>query len=281
MRKTILIAMVVLVAAVALVAAAPGFEKLARLTVWNRTGSTIYVLLTTPKDDGSMHYYLTVKPGQTVFTVERKVYNVTYWSCGAKMSGIADVLTQLSLTFTDCAYLHRWTFTQKYAQSVDAAPFDGAAYPVWYVNGSLDLYYEYGQDAAGNPMLKNAAGVVVPFAATFTPKYPMLYTQSTVPQNVMNFGEPSMEKVHNTLRRWEWISDSVRCDTGPAMASDGSVWDVWGWCTVGRHWGQRSYRSPFWQGNYYDSYRLSYNTSSARSIHWQVRGVKAQYAHVY
>jgi hypothetical protein len=38
MKKTILLALIVLTTSVALLAAAPGYEKLARLSVWNRTG---------------------------------------------------------------------------------------------------------------------------------------------------------------------------------------------------------------------------------------------------
>jgi hypothetical protein len=130
MKKTLLVALVVLIASVALLAAAPGYEKLARLSVWNRTGDTIYIRLTTGKEDGSLFYYLTVKPGYHVFTVQRKIYDVKYWSCGSSMLGVADVLTNLSLTFTDCRYLHRWTYTLKY-------------YPVAHLEDGTPVYPRY------------------------------------------------------------------------------------------------------------------------------------------
>jgi len=303
MKKTILIAIVVLVASAMLLAAAPGFEKLAKLTVWNRTGETIYILLTTPKDDGALHYYLTVKPGVQVFTVERKVYNVTYWSCGAKMSGIADVLTQLSLTFTDCAYLHRWTYTLADPTGVNGGhgdqELDASGRPLWS-NGTT-LFSQVGTDAAGNPVLVDAAGVAHVFdAATDKKKFVVFYTQPA--PNVHNMGEPSIEKVHNTLYRWEWIAYSFKClDNGggagyPVVDSAGNVYyaNVWTLCSrvayvdpvtgiayKDGYWGTRSYRSPFWQGNYWDSYRFSYNVNSARSIHWQMRTSKmvSSYTH--
>jgi hypothetical protein len=111
MKKTILLIVLVLVASVALMAASSGFEALARLTVWNRTGKDVNIQLTTAKNDGNLHYYLTAKPGLTVFTVERKIYDATYWSCGASVDVKIDVLTALSLTFTDCTYLHNWRFS--------------------------------------------------------------------------------------------------------------------------------------------------------------------------
>ena len=224
MKKTLLIALVVLIASVALLAAAPGYEKLARLSVWNRTGDTIYIQLTTGKEDGNLFYYLTVKPGYHVFTVQRKIYDVKYWSCGSTMSGVADVLTNLSLTFTDCRYLHRWTFTLKYD-------------PVAYLEDG-------------------------------TPVYPRYY--APINPNIMNFGEPGMEKVHSTLRRWEWRAYSANCWGDPWYnAAEGKWYQDYGpWCTVGRYWGIRSYRAPNNTGNYWDSYRFSYNTMSTRSVHW-------------
>jgi len=269
MRKTILIAIVVLVAAAALVAAAPGFEKLARLTVWNRTGETINILLTTPKSDGGMHYYLTVKPGLTVYTVERKVYDITYWSCGGKMTGMADVLTQLSLTFTDCAKLHRWTWSLKYRQEVDAAGRN-----VWYNTAGGAFLFQTGVDAAGHPTLVDANGAVVPWVATVLPKYPLYYVVAPYP-NVNNLGEPSIEKIHNTLQRWEWIGDDVRCDTGSVTYDANAAYDVWGWCRVGYHWGTRNYRSPAKTGGIWNPWRLSYDSGTARGIRWYIRTSKS------
>ena len=224
MKKIILLALIVLTTSVALLAAAPGYEKLARLSVWNRTGDTIYLRLTTGKEDGSLFYYLTIKPGYQVFTVQRKIYDMKYWSCGSNMSGVADILTNLSLTFTDCRYLHRWTYTLKYD------PVD---------------YLEDG-----------------------TPVYPRYY--SPINPNIMNFGEPGMEKVHSALRRWEWRYLSTNCWGAPWYnAADGLWYQDWGGnCAAGRYWGIRSYRSPNNTGNYWDMYRFSYGDQSTRGIHW-------------
>jgi hypothetical protein len=261
MKKTLLIALVVLVASVALLAAAPGYEKLARLSVWNRTGETIFIQLTTGKEDGNLFYYLTVKPGFHVYTVQRKVYDVKYWSCGESMSGIVDVLTQLSLTFTDCRYLHRWTYRNKvWADSI----INGVSYQTW-ISGTTLYYYGASQ------WYTLEGGILVPSTEPATKARVENAFYINKNPNVMNFGEPGMEKVHTTLKRWEWITDSVACydnDTG-VYWQNGTPYINWTWCSTDQvRFGLRSYRSPFWQGNYWDSYRFSYNTNSARSLHW-------------
>lgn len=219
MKKTILLVLLVLVASVALIAAAPSFEKLARLTVWNRTGDTIYIQLTTDKDNGGLHYYLTIKPGVHVFTVERKIYDVKYWSCGASATGIADILTRLSLTFTDCRYLHRWT-----GGAQNAA---------------------YGTTGTAKPWL-------------------------------MNFGEPSEEKIHNPLKKYMWRLDSLRqCWT---LDADGELvagtQDAAGCTWVDVNYGDMTFRtktfqSPYPNGNYWFAWRFSTDTWTARQVHWQ------------
>lgn len=109
MKKTMLV-LLVLVVAVAMMAAAPAFTKLARLTVWNRTGKDVKILLTytgsTPSAD--LHYYLTVRSSDTpsVFTVERKTYAVKYWACDGSASGNLEMSSALKLTFTSCDYAY-------------------------------------------------------------------------------------------------------------------------------------------------------------------------------
>jgi len=306
MRKTILIATIIVVASAILMAAAPGFEVLAKLTVWNRTGSTIYLLLTTPKADGALHYYLTVKPGVAVFTVQRKVYDFTYWSCGQKMTGIADVLTQLSLTFTDCAYLHRWTYTNKYKQEKDTAGDLLWVDPTLCAAGSAGCtgayvaikdatsttgyrYFTLASDGSLTPVAGAAGEVPAANQAALLPKFTSYYT---VPQpNIHNSGEPSEEKVHAVLAHWEWRFPSIRCITGtflvggnPSTTLGGatspfSAYQNWGWCTQtdAEYFGIRTYRAPYWQGNYWDSWRVSYDANTARSLHWALRGQTGGY----
>lgn len=300
MRKTILIAIVVIVATAMLMAAAPGFEKLAKFTVWNRTGSTIYLLLTTPKADGALHYYLTVKPGVAVFTVERKVYDFTYWSCGQKMTGVADILTQLSLTFTDCAYLHRWTYSNKYKQEVDSAGnllyvdpalcFDATgllpggnctASSIVEADATSATGYRYftlSTDATLVPVA-GAAGEVPAGNVANVLLHPKFTDFQTLPQpNIHNSGEPSEEKVHAVLSRWEWRVPSIRCITGTFLVAN-VAYDRWGWCSQfdATYWGIRNYSAPYWQGNYWDSWRVSYDANTARSLHWQLRGQTGGY----
>lgn len=83
MKKMLFVLTLVMVAAMFLVAAAPSFQALARLTVINNTGDTAYLVLDGEFDDVPVHYYLTVPEDDTVtFTVERTEYDVLYSMCG-------------------------------------------------------------------------------------------------------------------------------------------------------------------------------------------------------
>jgi hypothetical protein len=82
MKKTLFVLTLVMVAAMFLVAAAPGFQALARLTVINNTGDTAYMVLDGEFDDVPVHYYLTIPEGTKTFTVERTEFDVQYSMCG-------------------------------------------------------------------------------------------------------------------------------------------------------------------------------------------------------
>jgi hypothetical protein len=82
MKKTLFVLTLVMVAAMFLVAAAPSFQALARLTVINNTGDTAYMVLDGEFDDVPVHYYLTIPEGTKTFTVERTEFDVKYSMCG-------------------------------------------------------------------------------------------------------------------------------------------------------------------------------------------------------
>jgi hypothetical protein len=285
MKKTILLVLLVIMVSVALVAAAPGFEKLARLTIWNRTGSTIYIKLTTPKENGNLHYYLTIKTGLHVYTVQRELYDITFWSCGNTTTGVVDIFTQLSLTFTNCAYIH---------------------------DTGIVNHWRY-----QNALVSNA----------------------NVGWQEHNMGEPSMEKVHNTVKVWGWSNEKTTgcvaaypaaakhvytsadildtCPTSVTLTDAAGVattyaviWknniktiayktDVYGNTVLDAnklpvpqldangnyiynvYWKHASYNAPTDTGGYWFPFRLSYSKNdanhwiTARQIHWFVRDSKS------
>lgn len=101
MNKKLLFALVfVLVASLLIISSiALARSGLAQLEVINKTDQPVSISLTA----GNTFYYLTVPPATTkLFTVERKVYERTTWSCGKVDGGAVDILTQLRLTFTNC-----------------------------------------------------------------------------------------------------------------------------------------------------------------------------------
>jgi hypothetical protein len=112
-KLSLLFTLLVLVAIVAM-AAAPAYATLARLTVTNNTGETVYIKLTynfkkdanhdeTPQD--SRHYYFTIKDGKTmVYTVDRHDYSAQVWACGKTKTAKIDILTNLFLNFPSCTY---------------------------------------------------------------------------------------------------------------------------------------------------------------------------------
>jgi len=109
---------VVVIASLALMAAAPGYWKLAKLTIWNRTDDNVSLSL----KSGDLNYYLTVGSGEkSVFTVERTVFRAQYWSCGATKRGSLDMSTNVKLTFTDC--------TKVYSATADFGPLTGWSNP--------------------------------------------------------------------------------------------------------------------------------------------------------
>ncbi len=91
-----LILVVSLFAATAVVVAK---ETLVPLTLINRSDQLAAVSLTSD----NLYYYLIAAPGATkVYTVERKVYDRTTYSCGLVDTGTVDILSQMRLVFTSC-----------------------------------------------------------------------------------------------------------------------------------------------------------------------------------
>jgi len=100
-KKKLLIALVfVLVASLLIISSiALARSGLAQLEIINKTDQPVSISLTA----GHTFYYLTVPPATTkLFTVERKLYARTTWSCGKVDGGTVDIQTQLRLTFTNC-----------------------------------------------------------------------------------------------------------------------------------------------------------------------------------
>jgi hypothetical protein len=110
MKRTGVLLFLILLVSILLTAAAPGYEKLARLTVWNRTGSKVYIKLTTDKEHGDLMYYFAADDGENVYTVERALYEIAYQTCGQAVLGVADIQTQLSLTFVECKKQSRYLY---------------------------------------------------------------------------------------------------------------------------------------------------------------------------
>jgi hypothetical protein len=111
MKKVSLILLVVILASVALMAAAP--MKLVRLTFINKSGHVIYIKLEGKVEDN--FYYLTVPygtkeiPDDVTFTVMQDVYTRTTWygpgdlGCeGVKSSGELWAVKQSKFVFTPC-----------------------------------------------------------------------------------------------------------------------------------------------------------------------------------
>ena len=85
-----------------LIAAAPSIETMARLTIINKTDEDLYIQLT--NDEENLHYYLTGRLGTTVFTIEREIYDATFWACGNSTDDVTlDVTRNLRLNFPVCS----------------------------------------------------------------------------------------------------------------------------------------------------------------------------------
>ncbi len=70
-----------------------------RLTIRNHTGAPVSLKLY----GGSSFSYLYADPGDTVFSVDPKVYSVTVWQCGEVQSGRSyDFTTVFWLSFPPC-----------------------------------------------------------------------------------------------------------------------------------------------------------------------------------
>ena len=108
MKKLTMVLILVVVASVMLMAAAPSFTKLARFNVWNRTDETVNIQLKWNHADDpakDVFYYLTIPDGTyKTFTVARHVYDATIWACGDDADVTLDILTQLQLNFPACTY---------------------------------------------------------------------------------------------------------------------------------------------------------------------------------
>jgi len=99
-KKLLFVLVFVLVASLLIVSSiALARSGLAQLEIINKTDQPVSISLTA----GHTFYYLTVPPATTkLFTVERKTYARTTWSCGKSEGGTVDTLTQIRLTFTNC-----------------------------------------------------------------------------------------------------------------------------------------------------------------------------------
>jgi hypothetical protein len=271
MKKTILLVLLVLMVSVALVAAAPGFEKLARLTIWNRTGSTIYIKLTTPKDNGNLHYYLTIKTGLHVYTVQRELYDITYWSCGETTTGIVDIFTQLNLTFTNCAFLHD-TGTGRYAyqnsnaaQVVDSGrAFHNMGEPsMEKVHSSLS-FWKWDWDTVkgcvipGTQVSVNRGSETVNGITQFTYSNEYTSLQQVPCGTVGAIWRNNLRIVDNTKKTFTTSAGTVVTYYDPLL-----------------RWKKASYGAPVSGVGYWYPWYLSYGRLTARSIHWFVRDARA------
>ena len=99
-KKLLFVLVFVLVASLLIISSiALARSGLAQLEIINKTDQPVSISLTA----GHTFYYLTVPPATTkLFTVERKTYARTTWSCGKSEGGTVDTLTQIRLTFTNC-----------------------------------------------------------------------------------------------------------------------------------------------------------------------------------
>jgi hypothetical protein len=107
MRKRVLFTVIsIIVISIFLTAAAPAFTKLSRLTVWNRTKGTAYIKMKSTdgndKPQDKRFYYLTIKPGLKVFTVDRRWYEATIYACDGDQDKDLNLHTDLRLTIPFC-----------------------------------------------------------------------------------------------------------------------------------------------------------------------------------
>ena len=92
MKKiTIIVLAIILISMFAGIAAAWP----AKLTVRNFTGDKVYVKL-------SNKYYLTNRPGVSVWDIKRGVYSATVTACGHAAAGLMNMTRNLKLTFIEC-----------------------------------------------------------------------------------------------------------------------------------------------------------------------------------
>jgi hypothetical protein len=294
MKKTILLVLLVLMVSVALVAAAPGFEKLARLTIWNRTGSTIYIKLTTPKDNGNLHYYLTIKTGLHVYTVQRELYDITYWSCGETTTGVVDIFTQLSLTFTNCAYLHdtgttRWAYQNATLSGlqVEGRQFHNMGEPSMEKVHSKLSFWKWDWDSVRGCVIQ------VPTDGSVTTYYDQNGTAYAAYDNVNNGSESvngitymGFTKQYTTNNRvacgGTYYMDAAKTKVATVMYRNNirvvdntyyktSLTKTGTYVDAILRWKRASFMSPADVGGYWYPWYLSYGRLSARDIHWMVR----------
>jgi hypothetical protein len=84
---------------VLLTAEIPARTTLARLEVRNKTDKYVKISL---NGDGNF-YFLTINPYTTkIFTVARTTYAQTTFVCGASLSGVLDMTTNVRLVFPPC-----------------------------------------------------------------------------------------------------------------------------------------------------------------------------------
>jgi len=104
MKKSYRWMVMALMASLLLQAATPAFSKLSRLVVKNNTYLDIKLTLTAEDKDNDedYFYYLTVRPGEHTFTLERLEYTMIVYACEQQRFSTLDMTTNQVLKFRPC-----------------------------------------------------------------------------------------------------------------------------------------------------------------------------------
>ena len=141
MKKISFVILMVFVASIFLMAAAPATNTLplARLTVINKTGETVNIGLDSVVVGDNTVYYLTSEGydyNESIWTVERDVYNRTTWACGASRKGTLDITTNVRLTFPSCynqaMYMADGPWANQGEPTMEKVHLKSSPWGVWY-----------------------------------------------------------------------------------------------------------------------------------------------------
>ena len=102
MRRTVLLILLILIAATLLPAAYPSGGVLARLTIVNHTDRDAYIRLRNLPQHLPLFYFLTARPGITIYTVTRAEYRAQFRYCGVGRGGRLDLTRNTRLIFVSC-----------------------------------------------------------------------------------------------------------------------------------------------------------------------------------